>query len=666
MGKEKGKTFWILILVIFWLVFVLGGYYNVHKPLSPEKLSPILNSLINLLLFPVFVLFFGGIGRKIFAFEDMPATGRMVLQFSLGAGVFSFFWLLVGLAGLYYRWAAWTVLILGLIFLRKSIYSWGKEYVFSLLQMEKIKKTEKILVFFIAGLLLIQLLITLSPPVKYDALTYHLDLPRYYAEVKSFGFMSQNPYWGHPQLVEILYTFVYLLLGENAAALLGWGAGVIVLAGVNGLTNGVMKEVNPKSESKMPGLIAVGILLSAYTFRFMFSWAYTDLFSALFGLCTLLLFIHFLKSYQEKLLYLSGMFAGFALGTKWTAALILLPLLLWLIPDLLKAKLKFRVFVIWGCVFSLVSLPWFLKNFFFSGNPLYPYFFPTSWVSEFRLLAASTSPPEQNLLKYILAPITMTWFGVDSSPGFGADIGPLFLLFIPFSLWKFKKEKIVKMFGLCLLTCWGSILLGSVFFEHLQQTRLYFVFLPCAAVCAGLGWAAVQPLKSVGIRIGLVLNGMLIMVFIFMGFQDLTDRQLLRSISYLGGNTSQQGYLEESLGWYARAMMHLEELPDESNVLMLWEGRGFYAPEGVDADPWIDAFRVCLSENPVPQEMVLQWESEGYSYLLINMSGVNFLRENPGSGWQEDWEAFDSLLAYLPQPVSIGDVYYLYELPLSE
>ena len=664
MAKQKGKIPWILIIILIWLIIVLGGYYYVHKPFSPDKLAPAVYTLTNLLFVPLILLLFGGLGRRILPLENIQRAGRLVLQFGLGTGLFSLVWFLLGLAGLYFRWTAWGVLLLGLFFLRKPVYSWAKEFSFMLLEFEKIKKSEKAVVLFLSVLLLIQLLIALSPPLKYDALTYHLDLPRHYAAANSFVFLDQNPYWGHPQLVEVLYTFAYLLFGLETAVLLGWVVGVMILAGTAGVCNFWIKEADPKADTKMPGLMAAAVLLSGYTFRYMFSWAYTDLFSVLFGFCTLLVFIQFLQTNNVKFLYFSGLFAGFALGTKWTAALVLLPLFFWLVPDLLKGRLKPRTVFIWGGVFFLTALPWFLKNYIYTGNPLYPYFFPTPWINDFRLTAASTSPQNHNLVKNLLAPLTSTWFGVDSATGFGADIGPLMLLFLPFVFWKFRREKIVKLFGLCLLFWWGSMLLGSHFFEHLQQTRLYFVFLPCLAICAALGWYAVQPLKSGNIRVGLVLNGMLFMVSVFILFQDITDVQVSRSIAYLGGNSSRQDYLEKSLGWYARAMKQLEGLPAGSKVLMLWEGRGLYAPDNVDSDPWIDVFRVNLSENLTTQEMIGHWQEEGYSYLLVNMSGVEFLQENPGSGWQEDWQAFDALLDGLPEPLSMGDVYSLYELPL--
>ena len=172
--------------------------------------------------------------------------------------------------------------------------------------------------------------------LKYDALTYHLELPRHVCQMThAFVFEPQNPYWGHPQLVELsIFTLAFSCYQALRVQqlLLSWAAGCISPDLVfQGCATTWIKKSSPQLKTRevcRGGLHAVSLMVSGSTFRYMFSWSYTDLFSAsVWFLCTLLSFAHFLDFGEIKNTFISiwSFCRVLRLGTKWTAALVLLP-----------------------------------------------------------------------------------------------------------------------------------------------------------------------------------------------------------------------------------------------------------------------------------------------------------------------------------------------------
>ena len=79
------------------------------------------------------------------------------------------------------------------------------------------------------------LLTALAPPLKFDALVYHLALPRQYLLAGRMDYVPQIMFWGMPQTAEMLYTWAMSLGGEPAAVVTGWLVGLVALFGLLGL-----------------------------------------------------------------------------------------------------------------------------------------------------------------------------------------------------------------------------------------------------------------------------------------------------------------------------------------------------------------------------------------------------------------------------------------------
>lgn len=662
MQTRQRREITNLALVLLWILLILGGYYYFHKPINITMVAPPLSAFIDLVFVVLFAGMAGGLGRRLLPAESVAPLERATLQFALGAGIISLIWLGLGALGLYRFPLGAPLLVLGNLLLWRDARGWYRQLGAFRDVWQQSRGLEKGLALLATGLILFQLFIALAPPTKWDALAYHLQLPRQYLAQGRLVFVPENPYWGHPQIVEMLNTFAMSFHHAQTAAVLGWSVGVIFLIGLLGFTNTQLFKLNPDVSPAPAGWMAVFAVLAGYTFRYLMGWSYTDLYSALFGLAALVAFFSWLEEPRPAWFLWVCLFCGFALGTKWSEGLLPAGLFLAAIWFGRHPKMQLKTWLTGGAVLLLVVLPWMVKNILATGSPLYPYIFGTRWIDSARIASANLPPASIDWWQHLLSPLATTWAGVDSAPGFSTDLGPLLLLFAVPGLWLYRQSKKTKTLIILLVLGWLSITFLSLRLEHLIQTRLYFALLPALAVPAGWGWEWLQRQVWQGVRLRRILNAVILLVFGFIFWQDsywIADTTPLR---YFMGTQTQQSYLENTLGYYSRAMQTLNNLPPDQRILMLWEPRGLYAPLNAQADLWIDRWRTDRRELLTAPAILQHWKDQGFSYLLVYQQGVELIRPQPGQAPTPDWLEFQNLLSNLPAPTDIGGQYQLYKL----
>jgi len=647
---------------IFWSLLVLGGYYYFHKPVTIAETAAPLSAMLNLLVAAALIALCGGLGRLLARAPGLNGLARMAFEAALGIGVAATLWLLLGVLGLYRTWLAWLLLMAGLFFLRNSVRDWFREWSDLRGWWRAAGRFEQILLAIGLLFALNQLWIALSPPIKYDALSYHLQLPRLYLAAGRLTFEPQLVYWGHPQIAEMLYTWAMSLASTTAAAAFGWMAGLLAVLGAASLASSFFP--GSKQDRNAAAVFAALALLAAPTVREMLAWSYNDLFSALFGVAAFGAFYAWQSSGQRSWLYWLGLCVGFAVGTKFTAgvlALALYPALL-LIPG--RARPALKDWLISGLFALLAFAPWAVKNLVYTGNPVFPYFIPTLWYSAERLDMAHSLPEPIGWAQTLLAPLWLTWQGIDSAPGPGSDIGALLILFAIPGLFFYRRSREGKPLVFDFLLAWLIIALAGARIDHLRQTRLYFVlFVPLLGMAAGWGWAALKGIHAQGVRLGRVAGTLILLVLFLSLWQDTLRLAKNGAPQVLLGITSAEQYLEQNTGAYIDAMTRLEQLPSDKRVLMLWEARGLYAPVAATADPWIDRWRADLRDLGSGEAVLSAWRSQGYTHLLLFRYGLDLIRADDPILSPAEWKELDDLFASLPpaQPFP-GGFYELYTL----
>lgn len=665
------KSLWqwlVPALLVLWLFFVLGSFFAVQKPFGADNVAAVVNALFNLLIAIWLLLISLGLGSWLLnrlageAFE----FGEMVV---LGAGVG------LGLLGL-------LAFGLGLLGMFQPITAFGLTIILSLVVVPQFRQLFRLWRncrftnrphFLIFAYLIIIGLLTLSvallPPMDWDGLFYHLTAPQIYLEAGGIFSGIDIPHFSFPSLMEMLFAWAMLLRGDIAAKLLHFSFAPL-LAGLVYLT--ARQFLGQKSAWP-----AVVILASMPMLGTLAGWAYNDLALAFYQLASLYTIIRFFtatsnqqsvissqqsatSNYQSpqpltsKLqsptswLILSAVFAGLAMGLKYTSfvtPVIVGLLILWhaLRPTshvprpITQTTTNFLIFSI---IALLVASPWYLRNWFFTGNPVYPFLYDVfggQFWDSFRAqwyAAAGTGIGWQP--STLLGLPWLLTLGVRDANYWDGRTGPLLLLFLPLVIgWGlFRRNNrpfvldVLLFYVLAHFTFWT---LGVIWSQALWQSRLLLPGLAGLAAVTGWVWSELprldMPQFSFSRFVNIAVTLTLALTVIDVGLLTMKTDPL----PYLTGLESRDDYLTRRLGAHYAAMQQINsELPPDATIVFLWEPRSYYCQLDCRPDSILDTFPHLVYQHQTADAIAQDWHEADITHVLIHRDGLQFvLNEQP-------------------------------------
>ncbi len=648
-------------LALFVPILVVTGYYLTHKPFDPPTALAVGLILWRLLVAAMILSLAGGIGFRLFPLEGLHPLAAGCVQACAGLGMLAVLVLAAGVTVGLPPLLPWLALPVGLLLTRRPLLQWLKHW-HSLADLwrsggafERCSATLILLALFAS------LWVALAPPFKYDALVYHLTLPAAYLAAGRISHLPWLIMSGYPQGAELLYTWAMALGGAPAAAVLGWLFSLLALAGLLGLL--CQRLNNPAAWAGAAALFA-GSSLVLYT-----AWGYVDWLGLVFGLACLILLDHWQHNPRPLHLRLAGALAGMAFAVKYPFGLLALIGVIWLgvhawrsranlIPPLLNFGLAATVF----------ALPWLIKNLLFTGNPLYPFFFPAAQMDPIRLQIALQEQPHGGWIDSLLLPLRATLLGIEGAAGFAASIGPL-LLALGALAWIGRRDlqaqprATLGLFSLTALLTWLLWAAVSRYSGLLLQTRMMFPLLPIFAVLAGYGFHAASRLTLASVRVRRILTALVLMTLAFTTIEISLDTLRKGAPQAALAMTSQSDYLANNLGWFQPAMQAVQELPAGSRALMIYEPRSLYCLPVCQPDESLDRWRRDWMRFAEAGKIRQQWLREGFTHVLVFRSGVEFMQNNPDPKHPvESLRALNAFLNDLSAPQNFGGVYELYAL----
>lgn len=329
----------------------------------------------------------------------------------------------------------------------------------------------------------------LAPEISPDGSTYHLRLVEQILRARGFQRVPWDFYKNMPAGVELLFLFAFAF-GRNSAAALVHFQFLLALP---------LLIVNFGRRFGVPaaGAVAAILVFASPVAGIDGVSAYVD--------CALAVIIfamfYLLRIWNERrdnsLLLLAGVLGGFAFSAKYTGGIALLYALAFAGWKLWRAKQPWlKPLAIMSAAASLWILPWVLKSWIWTGDPLIPFFsrlFPNPIVHPSFVSQWSRQLRTYNLASYWELPWQVT-VRADAFPSF---IGPVFLL-TPVVLLGLKRP-LVRALAL------AALVFGASFFANLDA-RFLIPALPFLSLAIGIVVASWNPLAA---ALVLVLHALL-------------------------------------------------------------------------------------------------------------------------------------------------------------
>lgn len=414
-------------------------------------------------------------------------------------GLYSYVVFFLGLAGILYLK---FVLPITIFFILGSLFTIKPK-----LKIGKLTGIEFLLLFLLLLQILINFIGTLGPELSFDALWYHLTLPKLYVQnhtIIHFPGWLLN-YSPMPKLTEMLYTAALLFSNEIFAKIIHFFFGILVL--------GVIYKITRKYFDSKYSLLACIIFYSNLIVGWMSITAYVDLARTFYELMTFWAFILFAEKKQSKYLYLSAIFMGLTISTKLLSVgsfIIYIPLFIFIFgirKNLKKIFMNIAIFII---ISLLIPIPWFIFSYVYTGNPVYPIFSGLSF--DYHLLSLL------NPFNFLQEAWTVLTHAAD-------PISSIYIIFLPLIILYIKKlkkhEKIFAIYSFLGLLVWyatpqtgggrfilpylpvASILTVMILAKLTGRLKKYAIFLIIFIVLISIGYRGLANKKYIPVILGI-------------------------------------------------------------------------------------------------------------------------------------------------------------------
>jgi hypothetical protein len=458
-------------------------------------------------------------------------------------------------------------------------------------------------------------------PVGWDELVYHLAVPFRWLGDASPLVYADNPYSAFPGLSELLFWLSMTTGGITAPGMFTYAVWLLIFIAL-------FKLLISKNKSPI-------IFLLAFCFSPIVIMLIRETYVEPFIILNLLGGILLLKETDPqkapwpKLAIVIGILAGAVCAVKLTGlicslvmAIIFFGFLLRSKQDLKYSRMLSAILVLAVTVFIFI-LPFYLRPWYYTGNPFYPYFANVFSNSE---AALTTSQFHHAIGKYkyglhgtsafFSTPLLIAFKDNVFDGNFGWQFILILLLFLREAYLQFKrKNKNYACLGLIIAV---PILYTFWFFTSQQARFLLPLYLICILVAAKSFLRFSQKIRMVIIAILVLTSAASIPRSIYHftnGWRHLLKN--LRPIDYVYSGTADS---------YLQAMSILKsQTPEDASVLLIFEERGLYVPRHYEIGTPFKQEKYFTPPESVksPEQIMAKLKEEKITHLLIGLNMRN-------------------------------------------
>ncbi len=612
-------------------------------------------------IFVIGIMWLGGrSGFHILGIRSNFAGGRdffkeSFLSVALGYGALALFIFLLGVIGFYQGFkfyvalAFYTIVLVYYLVKKKEFIPDLKSLHQSFLNILSLHRNTVSLFFDIGGIffLLIAFALSFLPPHYYDSLVYHLALPSEYIKNNSIVPVPYNLYSHFPQNAEMTFLIALKVGNEASAQLVTFFLSCLVAVGVR-------KFIRVNFETEIGASAGFFILASAPFFLFLAPSTYVEFHQAFLSFATFWCMWDYLlkqelpsasrRIFSSEILC-AGIFSGLAIGVKYTAFASLAALnimFIWLYlkkilygsmsPPSDRKKIIADFFALNASAFFIAS-PWFIKNFLFTGNPIFPFFYEifrgsgssVGWndYAAQGYFSALTEYAHKSSVFFEL--VTLPYNLLIKPLKFGGGIDVLgdfgwlvFFVFGALSLLWWRKNFYVLLY---------AIIVGVIWFLTKPVLRFLVPLAPVLAVLCGMTagyFMEKKILRPTRIIIFLAIVGCALHSFYYFLF----IARYFRPLSYLSGRETKSQYLSNTLKYSPYpAFEFINELHKKCKaegksvrVFFVGEQRAFYckaplvAPSVFAPNPLVE----WADTSSTPVALFLKLRTQKFTLIFYN------------------------------------------------
>jgi hypothetical protein len=560
------------------------------------------------------------LGFRILSFLQIglsDSAAGLSVAFPLGLAILALFTYILAVVGELRSSSVWILLALVTGFELTHALAAKREILRERLLRSKLTldlESRVVLLLMAAGFA-VNLIWTVAPEVRFDALNYHLAVPRLYIEANG---LVDLPYFFHSyfaHLAEMLFAFGMALHGEMVVKIMNALVGVMVTVAVYSLGNTVF--------TPRVALWAAAFFYSTPLICSLTGTAGTDLLLVLFVTAACIAFLGWWRNRQSKWLALTGFLIGNAVAVKLNALYVAVGLSSALLVALVTTKSllrnKVRIVAMLVLPAALIAIPWYLPSYVHTGNPVFPllngiFKSPKAELTN-SMLGDSPFGIGTSLAALVRIPFRLSFdtarFGEDVPAGM---LGPLLLLFVPFGLVVIFKKVETRVLGLI------AFVYFILWAETLQYARFYLLILPITVVLAvaGVDFAFPDRLARRIAWMSLLILLIFQMVVLPVHYWSIPDRFPL---AFALGLESRDSLLARALDGYDSVQVINRSIAPGAKVLGIdAENLRFYLKPPLEtlAESLLDSPIRPIAATPPGPELARQLSRLNISYLLTS------------------------------------------------
>ncbi len=632
-------------VVILWMFVVVLPYYLFHRPFDVANVVGVASTLGDVAVVALLLVLAAALGRfflRSFTFETVLEA--LVIQTGVGYAIIAFVIYALGFVGLIQPIVFWILLVLSLALLFRTVRAVLQQV--RLVELPRVTRGEYLLTIFICVTLGIALVFSLMPPTGWDGIQYHLVFPKLALQQGRFSPPPDNLSLSNPSLVELLFLAAMGLKSDSAAQVIHWSYLVLTL--------GAVLVFAGRYFTWRMGWLAAAILIAVPSVLLISTWAYNDAALMLYTLTALFWTLRAIETKRARDFILAGILAGCALGEKYTAGFVALALGAivlfqngWRVPTLHAL----RNALLLGLVALALGLPWYVRNYFFVGNPMYPFVFGglywdawrTAWYSRFG--TGLVNEP----LQLLLVPYTMTVQGFQGGD-FDATIGALLLALLPFNVLKrvaARNKFVLRAMWFLSAVLFAFWLLGVAQSKLLWQTRLLFPVFPLFALLAAEGWSRLTQIQIPNFSAQRFALLVIALAFGLNLASNVLATVRANPFQMLLGMETREEYLTRNLGAHFILARWLDaNLPRDARIVSLWEPRAYYIERAIEPDAILDRLaHLHFLHRGDSDAIAAEWRREGFTHILLFRQGLSGMLQSGydpiGAGEMETLRALE-------------------------